>query len=118
VDDIAEQALPFLTELDGYEEEAEAKHFRRDPDAVLERLRALAAVFAEAPDWEEAPLEEILRKTATELEVGAGKIIHPLRLAVTGKGFSPGIFEVLVLLGRDKTLARVAAACKHLSSGS
>jgi len=118
VEEMADQALPFLTELEGYEPEAEAKHFQKDIDAVLERLGALATVFAEAPEWDEGPLEEIVRETATQLEVGAGKVIHPLRLAVTGKGTSPGIFEVLVLLGREKTLARVASACKHLSSGS
>jgi len=113
--DMVDQARPFLTEVEEYEEQVAAKQFYRDPEGTLERLGALAAVFAEAPDWEEQPLEEILRTAAEELEVGAGKLIHPLRLAVTGRGSSPGIFEVLVLLGRDKTLARVAHACKHMS---
>ena len=113
--DMVDQARPFLEDVDSYEEKAAEKQFYRDPEGTLERLAALSAVFAEAPDWEEESLEEILRETAKELEVGAGKLIHPLRLSVTGRGFSPGIFEVLVLLGRDKTLARVATACKHLS---
>jgi len=113
--EMVDQAQPFLGDVDGYEEAASAKHFEKDPEGVLERLGALSAALAEAPEWEEDTLEDTLRSTAAELEVGAGKVIHPLRLAVTGRGFSPGIFEVLVLLGREKTLARVARACKHLS---
>jgi glutamyl-tRNA synthetase len=115
VNDMAEQARPFLSPIDGYEEAAAAKHFDKDPEGTVERLAALSTILAEAPEWEEEPLEEALRELAETHEVGAGKFIHPLRLAVTGRGFSPGIFEVLVLLGRDETLARVAAACKHLT---
>ncbi|MDT8368199.1 MAG: glutamate--tRNA ligase [Longimicrobiales bacterium] len=111
------QAAPFLGEVEAYDEKAVAKHFEREPDAVLERLAALSTVLAEAPEWEEDLLEEGIRVAAKEHDVGAGKMIHPLRLAVTGKGESPGIFEVLVLLGREVTLARVAAACKHLYRG-
>jgi glutamyl-tRNA synthetase len=115
VNEMVDQARPFLEEIRGYEEKASRKQFEKDPAGALERLAALSAVFAEAPEWDEEDLEEILRNTAEALEVSAGNMIHPLRLAVTGRGFSPGIFEVLVLLGREETLARVANACKHLS---
>jgi glutamyl-tRNA synthetase len=115
VTDMVDQARPFLEDVESYEEQAAKKQFEKDPAGALERLVAVSVAFAEAPEWEEADLEEILRDVAAKLEVGAGKCIHPLRLAVTGRGFSPGIFEVLVLLGREETLARVANACKHLS---
>ena len=113
--DMVEQARPFLGGVESYEEKASAKQFEKDPAGTAERLAALSVAFAEAPDWDEEDLEEILREVAVTLEVGAGKLIHPLRLAVTGRGVSPGIFEVLTLLGREETLARVADACKHLS---
>jgi len=113
--EMVDQARPFVGPIDEYEEKAAVKHFEKDPAGALDRLSALSEVFAQAPEWDEDVLEKLLRQRAAELEVGAGKMIHPLRLAVTGRGFSPGIFEVLVLLGRKETLARVAAACKHLS---
>jgi glutamyl-tRNA synthetase len=48
------------------------------------------------------------------LKVGSGKLIHPLRVALTGQGASPGIFEVLVLLGRERSLARIDRAIEQL----
>jgi glutamyl-tRNA synthetase len=113
--DLVSQAEPFLRpELEEYEEEAAAKHWFRDPAGVEERLRRLHQVLAEVR-WTEADLEEAVRGVAAELEVGAGKVIHPLRLAVTGRGNSPGIFEVLVLLGRSRSLKRLENAWEHLS---
>jgi glutamyl/glutaminyl-tRNA synthetase len=57
----------------------------------------------------------VLRELASELEVGAGKLIHPLRLALTGQAVSPGIFEVLMVMGRERTLARLDAALDALA---
>ena len=51
---------------------------------------------------------------ASELAIGAGKLIHPLRVAVTGRMHSPGIFEVLVLLGKERSLARIEGAIQHI----
>jgi glutamyl-tRNA synthetase len=68
----------------------------------------------EASTWEPQALEEVIRGYAKELSVGAGKVIHPLRVAVTGRDVSPGIFEVLAFLGRVKVLARLDAAIVRL----
>jgi glutamyl-tRNA synthetase len=113
--EVAEQAEPFLVDrISDFEDKAVAKHWSREPAAVAERLGALSRLF-EGVEWRETELENGLRTLADELEVGAGKLIHPLRLAVTGRGSSPGIFEVLVLLGREKTLKRLVAAGEHLA---
>jgi glutamyl-tRNA synthetase len=113
--EVAEQAEPFLVDrISDFEEKAVAKCWAREPDAVAERFAALSRLF-EGVEWREAALEAGLRTLADELGVGAGKLIHPLRLAVTGRGNSPGIFEVLVLLGREKTLKRLVAAGEHLA---
>ena len=55
-----------------------------------------------------------MRGEAERAGVGAGKVIHPLRVALTGTGASPGIFDIVVLLGRDVTLHRIDAAVKRL----
>jgi glutamyl-tRNA synthetase len=109
VDEIADQALPFLVEDPPLEEKAVRKRWLRDPEAVVRRLGELARRLADVA-WREEPLEEALRALAAERKVGAGALIHPLRVAVTGQGRSPGIFEVLVLLGRERSLARIARA--------
>ena len=113
--DMVDQAAPFLVdEVAEYEERTVAKQWAKDPQGVHARLGALHERLEHAL-WSEEALEAILRGLAEELEVGAGKLIHPLRLAVTGRGNSPGIFEVLVLLGRAKTLKRLVLAREHLS---
>lgn len=60
-------------------------------------------------DWTLDGLEAVLKGMAEELGLGLGKLAQPLRAALTGQTTSPGIFDVLVLLGRDESLARIAA---------
>jgi glutamyl-tRNA synthetase len=62
-----------------------------------------------------AELEPAVRGLAEQEGVGAGRIIHPLRVAVTGLSDSPGIFDVLGLLGRDRTLERIDSAIERLN---
>jgi glutamyl-tRNA synthetase len=115
VTELADQAAPFLVEeLHGFEERAVAQHWAKDPEGVAERLAALAHRFS-GSDWEEGALEDAVRGLAEEMGIGAGKLIHPLRLALTGRGHSPGIFEVLVLLGRETALKRLTMAREHLA---
>ena len=60
-------------------------------------------------DWTSESLEASLKAMAEGLGLGLGKLAQPLRAALTGQTTSPGIFDVLVLLGRDESLARIAA---------
>jgi glutamyl-tRNA synthetase len=46
--------------------------------------------------------------------VGAGKLIHPLRVALTGNMASPGIFDILILLGRERVLARIGEGVERI----
>jgi glutamyl-tRNA synthetase len=110
VDDIADRAEPYLADEIRYDPAAVEKHWSKKPDEVAERLRRTREAYEEVERWEEGLLEEVLRALAVELDVGAGKLIHPLRVAVTGQAVSPGIFEVLVAMGRERTLSRLDAA--------
>jgi glutamyl-tRNA synthetase len=67
--------------------------------------------------WTSANLEASLKAMAEELGVGLGKLAQPLRAALTGQSTSPGIFDVLVLLGRDESLARIAAQSRVSATG-
>nr|WP_221184881.1 glutamate--tRNA ligase [Sphingomicrobium lutaoense] len=78
-------------------------------DADARQLLACAhASFSAVPDWTIEAVEDATRKVAEEAEVKLGKLAQPLRAALTGSNTSPGIFDVLVLLGRDEALARIA----------
>lgn len=114
VDEVAAAAAIYLGEgVPGYDEAAVAKHWEKDPRAAAERIEALAESLDVGP-WEEESLEARLRALAEARGEGAGKVIHPLRVALTGQQASPGIFEVLVLLGRDESLARMRAALHRI----
>jgi glutamyl-tRNA synthetase len=89
-----------------------------DLDEAAEALltddaRALLANIQERltaeEDWTSEALESNLKGLAEELGLGLGKLAQPLRAALTGQTTSPGIFDVLVLLGRDESLARIEA---------
>jgi glutamyl-tRNA synthetase len=95
--------------------------FKRRPLALTEQACALLTEQARAllaqistrlqaqRDWTSEALETNLKTYAEELGLGLGKLAQPLRAALTGQTTSPGIFDVLVLLGRDESLARIDA---------
>jgi glutamyl-tRNA synthetase len=72
-----------------------------------ELLRQLLAYLEEMPRWDMPSLETAVRNFATEKGVKLGEIAQPLRAALTGRLTSPGIFDVLAVLGRQESLARI-----------
>ena len=78
-------------------------------DEARERLSIIHDRLAAASVWALQDVEDKLKALAEELGLGLGKLAQPLRAALTGQTTSPGIFDVLVLLGRDESLARIAA---------
>lgn len=74
-----------------------------------ERLAAIHERLSGQDDWTLEGLESSLKAMAEELGLGLGKLAQPLRAALTGQTTSPGIFDVLVLLGREESLARIGA---------
>jgi len=95
--------------------------FRQRPLELTEQARALldpagreilgqvSARLEGETDWTSERLEASLKAMAEELGLGLGKLAQPLRAALTGQTTSPGIFDVLVLLGKDESLARIDA---------
>lgn len=78
--------------------------------ATRERLGRLARRLAEVATWDEPVLETLCRSFAEEEGIGFGRIAQPLRAALTGGTVSPGLFEVMRVLGREEVLARLADA--------
>ena len=77
---------------------------------ALDRLESLAAALTALADWSHAAIELKLKETAAALGVKAGDLVHPARVAVSGKSVGPGLYEMLEFLGKDRVLARFARA--------
>jgi glutamyl-tRNA synthetase len=103
---------PFLEAPREYEDAAVGKHL--SADGVAGHIQALHAALQTAA-FDEASLEEALRRLADERGVKAGVLIHATRIAMTGRMVSPGLFEMLVLLGRERVLARLQALLEFLA---
>jgi len=86
-------------------EEGAAALLTTEARAILARAHSALAALA---DWEPASLEASIREVAESEGVKLGKLAQPLRAALTGRTTSPGIFDVLELLGREESLARIA----------
>ena len=100
---------PYVSDEVTHNPEAVAKHWS-DATQVRARLEEVRERFAALPEWDAVSLEKELRGVAKRHGTAAAKVIHPLRVAVTGEAVSPGIFEVLSTLGRDVSLRRIERA--------
>ena len=77
-------------------------------DEARTLLKSAHATLSSVEDWSHDGTEEAIRSVAESAEVKLGKLAQPLRAALTGRTTSPGIFDVLVLLGKSESLARIA----------
>jgi len=67
-------------------------------------------------DFQFEKIEITIRDLANESDLNAAKIIHPLRLALTGDIASPGIFEIIEILGKEKVIRRINNAIQFIES--
>jgi glutamyl-tRNA synthetase len=119
------RAMPFLTPRAkdlGELAEGAAFLFARRPLAMDDKAAALLegqardllalvhAALSPLPEWNAEATEQAVREVAEAEGVKLGQVAQPLRAALTGRATSPGIFDVLALLGREESLARVADA--------
>ncbi|MEG9532013.1 glutamate--tRNA ligase [Mannheimia indoligenes] len=113
--EIAESSRYFYQEFEAYDEKAAAKNFKAEAVAPLAKL--LEKLTA-CNDWTVENIHEAMNQTATELEIGMGKVGMPFRLAVTGSGQSPSMDITAKLVGKEKTLARLEKAIKFIQANS
>ena len=114
VDDFVTTCPYFFTEPGSYDEKAAAKNWTPE---VPERLDQLAVRFAALDLFTAEKTEKALREQAEASGVGAGKLIHPLRLAVTGVPQGPSLFHLIEVLGRETTIRRMRQAVAILGTG-
>jgi glutamyl-tRNA synthetase len=100
----------FLVERREFDDKAWDKVMR---DGAPERLRAAREALEATEPFDPETVEQALRGVVDRLEVKPKDVFQPVRVAISGTTVSPGIFESVVALGRDETLARIDAALQR-----
>ena len=111
--DMAEGALFYFQEEITYEKKADDKFLKPD---ILGLLEDIHGRLEKASELNQTDLEKIFVAFLEDNEIKLKKVAQPLRVALTGKTASPGIFEVMEILGRKKVLERLAKAITHIRS--
>ena len=106
--DLPKSVACFFT--DDYEFDQKAVEKRLAKDGVKATLLDLVERFSKVEDWTAPALEELVKGLSQGN--GMGPWVHPIRVAVSGRGEGIGLFEMLQLLGKEKTLARLTAAAE------
>ena len=102
--DLPEWVAFFFTETFPYDEAAVAKSLTGT--SAADRLKALSESYASLTEWNAATLEATLKETALKLGNKTGELVHPARVAASGRSVGPGLYEMLEILGKERTLAR------------
>ncbi|QVE21619.1 glutamate--tRNA ligase [Phocoenobacter atlanticus subsp. cyclopteri] len=97
----------FFEDFNEYDEKAANKNFK---PAAVEPLAKLLEKLTALEEWTVENIHNVMNTTATELEVGMGKVGMPFRLAVTGSGQSPSMDLTAYLVGKERTLKRIQKA--------
>jgi glutamyl-tRNA synthetase len=100
-------AIPFLVDEITMDEKAKTKHLTRD---VAPLLFELAGRLKAADPFTHDEIEKVFNALVTEKAIKLGKLAQPVRVALTGGTISPGIFDVIEVMGKDKTIKRIEAA--------
>jgi glutamyl-tRNA synthetase len=112
--DFVDQARPLLASSVEYESNAIEKHLST-PD-VAGHIAVLIRALSDVSPFDESDVESAVRGTAAERGIKPGVLIHSVRVALTGRTASPGLFEMMALLGREETIARLNALITFLGA--
>ena len=104
IKDFIEKCPYFYEAPEQFDENVVKKRWKKDTPVQLTRLKE---EFNKLENPSKVDYENILKKTAEDLDIGNGKLIHPLRLAVSGVGSGPGVFDIVDAIGKDETLRRL-----------
>jgi len=102
-----------FTEDFPFDPEAVAKSLAKPGSA--DRLASLRAALADLSEWNHPAIEAKLKETAVGLGVKTGELVHPARVAVSGRSVGPGLYEMFEVLGKERTLARFDRAISNSS---
>ncbi|MGB9665174.1 MAG: glutamate--tRNA ligase [Ignavibacteria bacterium] len=111
VHDILTKSYYFFERPTSYEEKAIQKNWKTE---TIEYLNLLINEFDKIENPTKEKFEEALTKTAEALGISKGKLIHPLRLALSGTSAGPGIYDLIYILGKDEVKERINLAIQKI----
>lgn len=79
-------------------------------NAIIERLSAVQ-------DWTVESIEAAIREVGASLGMEGGAVIHPIRMAVTGRTWGPGLFELMEVVGKERCIGRLERAAGGVTHG-
>jgi len=95
-----------------YEEQNLKKRWK---DASAELLNKLKERFEQLDNPSKEDFEKALDEIASQLSINKGQLVHPLRIAVSGVGEGPGVYDIVSVLGKDETISRINTTLKKLN---
>lgn len=112
VKDLWDLGSYFYTAPEAYDAKAVKKSWKENTDQYIKEV---AQLLEETEDFSSAHTEEVVKAWIKEKELGFGKVMPPLRLALVGAMQGPHVFDILELLGKEETLKRLERICEQLS---
>ena len=112
VTDFWELSNYFFTEPLCYDEKAVKKQWKPETGKLMNEL---INVISEIKDFSSLTIEKVVKEWIGEKEIGFGKVMQPLRLAIVGEMKGPNIFEIIQLIGEKETTNRIKKIIKQLS---
>ena len=110
---MADQAHFYYADEVTFDEKAAKKFLKGN---VFEPLKTLKSSLEETDDYSDANLETIFTALLESFEIKLGKIAQPVRVALTGTSVSPGIFEVISVLGKQRVIPRLEKAIQFIEN--
>lgn len=114
--DLLNQTTFFFTDTIEYDQASVDKFLKKE--GIGELLKEVHSAISLIENFDKKHLEDSLRALTTRVGVGFSKLAQPMRVAITGKSVSAGIFETMDLLGKERTLNSLDYATKHLCERS
>lgn len=97
----------YLDDFD-YEEKGARKHLAKDTTPAL--LKSVVDSLSVLSDWNTDSVEAAVREAGARVGIEGGGVIHPVRMAITGRTFGPGLFELMEVIGKDRCILRLRRA--------
>ena len=112
------EMLDFFDNYPAYENDLyNNKKMKTNPEVALSSLKAARVTLAETEDWSQSNLHDVLMNLVQTLGIKNGQLLFPVRIALTGKAFTPGgAIEIAAILGKEESLKRLDASIAQLEA--
>ncbi|WKV08781.1 glutamate--tRNA ligase [Thermoanaerobacterium sp. CMT5567-10] len=114
LNEIADAMSYYFNDEFDYDEKGVKKYFEKD--GVDNILKEAIEVLDKVDDFNLVETEKAYRDLIEKLDIKSGDLFHPTRLAISGRTFGPGLFDIMELLGKEKTIERIEKAIKYIEN--